>query len=83
MGYADPDAVTLIANGLSTTTYTYDNNGNLTSVGNGTATTTYTYDYANLLTALFAGVSRTRPITISGISDHHHLESVITITWND
>jgi hypothetical protein len=47
MGYANPDAVTQIANGLSTTTYAYDNNGNLISSGNGTATTTYTYDYAN------------------------------------
>ena len=28
--YADPDAVTQIANGLSTTTFTYDNNGNVT-----------------------------------------------------
>ena len=44
MGYANPDAVTSMGNGLSTTTYTYDNNGNLTSSGNGTATTTYTYD---------------------------------------
>jgi YD repeat-containing protein len=54
MGYANPDAVTQIANGLSTTTYAYDNNGNLTSAGTGTATTTYTYDYANRLIALFA-----------------------------
>jgi len=45
-GYANPDAVTQMANGLSTTTYAYDNNGNLISSGNGTATTTYTYDYA-------------------------------------
>ena len=28
-GYANPHAVTQIANGLSTTTYSYDNNGNL------------------------------------------------------
>ena len=54
-GYANPDAATQIANGLSTTTYAYDNNGNLTSSGNGTATTTYTYDYANRLISLFAG----------------------------
>ena len=58
-GYANPDAVTQIGNGLSTTTYAYDNNGNLTSAGNGTATTTYTYDYANRLTALFAGGATT------------------------
>jgi hypothetical protein len=30
MGYANPDAVTQIANGLSTSTFSYDNNGNLT-----------------------------------------------------
>src|SRR6266853_6186267 len=57
--YANPDAVTQIANGLSTTTYSYDNNGNLISSGNGTATTTYTYDYANHLIALFAGGATT------------------------
>ena len=59
MGYANPDAVTQIANGLSTTTYAYDNNGNLVSSGNGTATTTYTYDYANRLIALNAGGATT------------------------
>src|SRR5712671_4884334 len=58
-GYANPDAVTQIGNGLSTTTYAYDNNGNLISAGTGTATTTYTYDYANRLTALFAGGATT------------------------
>src|SRR6266849_6703662 len=59
IGYANPDAVTQIGNGLSTTTYAYDNNGNLISSGNGTATTTYTYDYANRLIALFAGGATT------------------------
>jgi RHS repeat-associated protein len=59
IGYANPDAVTQIANGLSTTTYAYDNNGNLVSSGNGTATTTYTYDYANRLIALNAGGATT------------------------
>jgi YD repeat-containing protein len=59
MGYTNPDGVTQIANGLSTSTYAYDNNGNLTSSGNGTATTTYTYDYANRLIALFAGGATT------------------------
>ena len=29
-GYENPHAVTQIANGLSTTTYSYDQNGNLT-----------------------------------------------------
>src|SRR5262245_61755755 len=59
MGYANPHAVTSIGDGLSTTTYSYDNNGNLISAGNGTATTTYTYDYANRLTALNAGGATT------------------------
>jgi YD repeat-containing protein len=53
-GFANPHAVTQIGNGTATTTYAYDNNGNLTSAGNGTATTTYAYDYANRLTALFS-----------------------------
>jgi YD repeat-containing protein len=58
-GYANPHAVTQIADGHSTTTYAYDNNGNLTSSGNGTATTTYTYDYLNRLTGLNAGGATT------------------------
>jgi RHS repeat-associated protein len=58
-GYANPHALTQLSNGLSTTSYAYDNNGNLTSSGNGNATTTYTYDYANRLTAIFAGGSTT------------------------
>src|SRR2546422_4456327 len=58
-GYANPHAATQIGNGLSTTSYAYDNNGNLTSAGNGTATTTYTYDYANRLIGLFAGGATT------------------------
>jgi YD repeat-containing protein len=44
---------------IATTTYAYDNNGNLTSVGTGIATTTYTYDYANRLIALSAGGATT------------------------
>src|SRR6516165_1546719 len=32
--YANPHAVTRIGNGLSTTTYAHDNNGNLISAGN-------------------------------------------------
>ena len=38
--YANPDAPTQIANGLSTTTFTYDNNGNVTQkTVDGTTTT--------------------------------------------
>src|SRR6516164_2835220 len=50
--YANPDAVTQIANGLSTTTFTYDNNGNVTQKTVDGTTTTYVWDYANRLTAL-------------------------------
>src|SRR5882762_4858241 len=59
VSYANPHALTQLSNGLSTTSYAYDNNGNLTSAGNGTATTTYSYDYANRLIALFAGGATT------------------------
>jgi len=52
MGYANPDAVTQIANGLSTSTFSYDNNGNLAQKTTDGVTTTYLYDYANRLTAL-------------------------------
>jgi len=46
-GYANPHAIIQIANGLSTTTCTYDNNGNVIQVG---TTTFYSYDYQNRLT---------------------------------
>jgi RHS repeat-associated protein len=52
MAYANPDAVTQIANGLSTSTFSYDQNGNLTQKTVDGTTTTYVYDYANRLTAL-------------------------------
>jgi len=51
-GYANPDAPTQIANGLSTSTFSYDNNGNLIQKTVDGTTTTYVYDYANRLTAL-------------------------------
>jgi RHS repeat-associated protein len=57
--YANPDAVTQIANGLSTTTFTVDNNGNVTQKTVDGTTTTYVYDYANRLTALGAGGATT------------------------
>jgi RHS repeat-associated protein len=57
---ANPDAVTQIATGVSSTTYGYDLNGNLTSAGNGVSTTTYAYDYNNRLVALlFNGATST------------------------
>jgi RHS repeat-associated protein len=58
-GYANPDAVTQIANGLSTTTFTYDNNGNVTQKTVDGTTTAYVYDYANRLTALGVGGATT------------------------
>ena len=51
-GYANPDAVTQIANGLSTSTFSYDNNGNLSQKTTDGVITTYVYDYANRLIAL-------------------------------
>jgi RHS repeat-associated protein len=45
-GYANPDAVTQIANGTATSSFAYDNNGNLTSAG----TSTFSWDYNNRMT---------------------------------
>jgi RHS repeat-associated protein len=59
VAYANPDAVTQIANGLSTTTFAYDNNGNVTQKTTDGTTTTYVYDYANRLTALGVGGATT------------------------
>jgi RHS repeat-associated protein len=52
MAYANPDAVTQIANSLSTSTFQYDQNGNVVQKTTDGTTTTYIYDYANRLTAL-------------------------------
>ena len=51
-GYANPHAVSQIANGQSTTTYSYDQNGNLVQKTTDGLTTTYLWDYANRLIAL-------------------------------
>jgi YD repeat-containing protein len=59
VSYANPDAVTQIGNGLSTTTYAYDNNGNLVQKTTDGTTTTYVYDYANRLIALGSGGATT------------------------
>ncbi len=45
-GSTNPHAVTQIANGIATTSYAYDTNGNLTSAG----TSTYSWSYSNRLT---------------------------------
>jgi YD repeat-containing protein len=44
--------VTQIANGVSTSTFTYNNNGNLIQKTTDGTSTTYLYDYANRLVAL-------------------------------
>ena len=54
-GYANPHAVSQIANGQSTTTYSYDQNGNLAQKTTDGVTTTYLWDYANRLIALGSG----------------------------
>jgi len=46
--------VTQIANGLSTRTFSYHNNGNLAQKTTDGVITTYVYDYANHLSALGA-----------------------------
>jgi hypothetical protein len=45
MAYANPDAVTQIANERSTTTFMFDNNGNVTQKTVDGTTTIYVYDY--------------------------------------
>jgi hypothetical protein len=43
-GYANPHAVTQIANGVSTSTFVWDNNGNLIQKTVDGTSTTYQYD---------------------------------------
>lgn len=50
-GYANSHAVTSIGNGIATTTYGYDNNGNLITSGSNT----YAWDYRNHLTSTTVG----------------------------
>jgi RHS repeat-associated protein len=59
MAYANPDAPTQIANGVSTTTFSYDADGNLAQKTVDGTTTTYVWDYANRLTALGVGNATT------------------------
>jgi RHS repeat-associated protein len=54
-GYANPHAATQLSNGLSTTTFAYDQNGNVTQKTTDGVTTTYEWDYANRLIALGVG----------------------------
>ena len=57
--YANPHAVTQIGDGVSTTTYSYDNNGNLAQKTTDGVSTTYLWDYANRLIALGVGGATT------------------------
>ena len=59
MAYANPDAPTQIANGVSTTTFSYDADGNVVQKTVDGTTTTYVWDYANRLTALGVGGATT------------------------
>jgi uncharacterized protein RhaS with RHS repeats len=59
VSYANPHAATQIANGVSTSTFSYDNDGNLIQKTVDGTTTTYVYDYANRLTALGVGGATT------------------------
>jgi RHS repeat-associated protein len=53
IAYTNPDGVTQIANGSATTSYAYDNNGNVTQAG----IWTYLYDYLNRITSIGGGGS--------------------------
>jgi RHS repeat-associated protein len=60
VSYANPDAPTQIANGVSTSTFSYDADGNLIQKTTDGTTTTYVWDYANRLIALgVAGATTT------------------------
>ena len=59
MGYANPHAPTQIADGHSTSTFSYDNAGNLTQKTTDGVTTTYVWDYANRLIAFGSGGATT------------------------
>jgi RHS repeat-associated protein len=51
VSYANPDAPTQIANGVSTSTYNWDADGNLIQKTTDGTTTSYAYDYVNRLIA--------------------------------
>ncbi len=59
-GYANPHAVTQVANGISTSTYAYDNDGNLIQKTTDGVVTSYMYDYTSRLIVLgVAGATTT------------------------
>jgi YD repeat-containing protein len=63
--YANPHALTTLSNGQSTSTFAYDNNGNVVQKTVDGITTTYVWDYANRL--IRAGLKNLHR-TISGVS---------------
>ncbi len=87
IGFANPHAPTSLGNGLSTSTLSYDVNGNLTHYG---TTTYHTWDYRNRLTALGRSgatstygydhtVQRTRQSTAS--STTHYINKFYAIEY--
>jgi RHS repeat-associated protein len=62
IGYANPDAVTQIANGTATTSLGYDNDGNLTTSG----TSTFSWDYNNRMTQAVTGSTSTYAYDYAG-----------------
>jgi hypothetical protein len=58
-GYANPHAVTQTATGYSTTTFQFDNNGNVLQKLTDGVLTTYAWDYANRLIAIGSGGAST------------------------
>ena len=66
-GYTNPHAPTQIANGISTTTFAYDNNGNLiqkiVSSGGNSTTTLHVWDYNNRLIQTAIGNTSTTTTT--------------------
>lgn len=58
-GYQNPHAPIAYFDGSATTTFSYDNNGNLTEAGSPSATTTYSWDYRNRLGTTTTGIATT------------------------
>jgi YD repeat-containing protein len=81
-GYANPHAVTQIANGVSTTTLEYDNNGNVTQRKTDGVITSYGWDYANRLIALgFNGATTTYGYDAFGARVYQIASTTATTTY--
>jgi RHS repeat-associated protein len=78
-GDANPNEITQLSSGYSTTTYAYDADGNVTQKTTDGATTTYVWDYANRLTALgVGGATRTYAYDYAG---NRVLQTGTSTTW--